>query len=142
VARAAIAGVAAGRLALGIAAIVRPTVPLQFWVADDDAARPGARVLARALGGRDVALGVGALVALSRGGPVPLWALAGAGADLVDLAATVVAGPDLPGRRRRQVVALAGGAAVVAAGAVAVDVLWRRRWARTTADAMAPSGVD
>jgi hypothetical protein len=81
-------------------------------------------------------------VALSRGGPVPLWALAGAGADLVDLAATVVAGPDLPGRRRRQVVALAGGAAVVAAGAVAVDVLWRRRWARTTADAMAPSGVD
>jgi len=132
----AIGGVALGRVVLGVAAVVRPTVPLGFWVADDDVRRPGAHVLARALGGRDVALGVGTLLALSSGRPVSAWALAGAGADLVDLGATLAAGDRLPARRRRQVAALAGSAAAVAIAAVAADEWQRRRWAKGTAERM------
>jgi len=57
--------VAAGRVALGLTALAWPAVPARPWVgasADDLAAR----VFGRALGGRDLALGLGALAALAR----------------------------------------------------------------------------
>ena len=62
--------VAAGRVALGLTALAWPSVPARPWVgaAADDLA---ARVFGRALGARDVALGLGALAALQRPGPSP-----------------------------------------------------------------------
>jgi hypothetical protein len=56
--------VAAGRVALGLTALAWPSVPARPWVgaAADDVA---ARVFGRALGARDVALGLGALAALT-----------------------------------------------------------------------------
>ena len=54
--------VAAGRVALGLTALAWPAVPARPWVgasADDLAAR----VFGRALGARDLALGLGALAA-------------------------------------------------------------------------------
>jgi len=47
--------------------------------------------MSRALGARDVAIGVGTMTALANGQPVRHWALAGAASDLVDGLATLVA---------------------------------------------------
>ena len=62
--------VAAGRVALGLTALAWPSVPARPWVgaAADDLA---ARVFGRALGARDVALGLGALTALHARAPSP-----------------------------------------------------------------------
>jgi hypothetical protein len=133
VARLAVMAVAVGRLAIGTVALVRPRTPLALWVADEDVDRPASRLLARALGGRDVALALGALVASVRGGAIRSWALAGVAADIGDTVATVAAGRGIPSRRRRQVVALAAGAAAVAGAAVAADSWARRSWADSTA---------
>jgi hypothetical protein len=112
--------VAAGRVALGLAALARPDVPARPWVgasADD----LSARVFGRALGARDLALGLGALAALRQPRPAAAsWFAAGALSDALDVAATVAAWPELPRRTRWLVAATAGGAALAGAvGAVA-----------------------
>jgi BetI-type transcriptional repressor, C-terminal len=61
--------VAAARVAIGVAALVRPDVPSRPWVgtgAGDGPAGLAGRVFGRALGGRDLALGLATLVALSQ----------------------------------------------------------------------------
>jgi hypothetical protein len=105
--------VAAGRVALGLTALVWPSVPARPWVggAADDVA---ARVFGRALGARDLALGLGALAALQ--GPA-----AGALSDALDVVASVSSWRELPRTGRWLVVASAGGAALAgAAGALAL----------------------
>src|SRR6201982_2936340 len=81
--------VAAGRVALGLTALAWPSVPARPWVgasADDLAAR----VFGRALGARDLALGLGALAALQGPGADPgsaaAWVAAGALSDALDVA--------------------------------------------------------
>ena len=129
--------VAAGRVALGVAALAWPAVPARPWVgasADDLAAR----VLGRALGARDLALGLGALgalVARRRPGPAApvalappagavsvgsaaAWVAAGALSDALDAAVTMAAWPELPRRTRWLVAASAGGAALAGAAGV------------------------
>jgi hypothetical protein len=122
--RAGATAVAAGRVALGLTALAWPSVPARPWVgaAADDLA---ARVFGRALGARDVALGLGALTALARTAEEPgsasAWVAAGALADALDVAASVSSWRELPRVSRWLVAASAGGAALVgAAGAVAV----------------------
>lgn len=107
----------AARSALGVAAIVVPAVPLAPWVGADRH-RGSARLLARALGGRDLALGLGTLGALRSGGPLRPWVLAGALADAGDLAVTLLDWDRLP-RAGRIAVATAAASGVLAA-AVAV----------------------
>jgi hypothetical protein len=129
--------VAAGRVALGLTALAWPSGPARPWVgaAADDLA---ARVFGRALGARDLALGLGALAALRRsadapasgggpagsggsGGSAAAWVAAGALSDALDVAASLSAWRELPRVGRWLVVASAGGAALAgAAGAVAV----------------------
>ena len=116
--------VAAGRVALGLAALARPSVPARPWVG---AAADGvaARVFGRALGARDVALGLGTLGALrslaAEPGPARAWVAAGALSDALDVAATLSSWRDLPPKGRWLVVVSAGGAALTgAAGAVAI----------------------
>ena len=120
--------VAAGRVALGVTALAWPAVPARPWVggsADDLAAR----VFGRALGARDIALGLGALAALGPLAPPPAgesgtaaaWVAAGALCDALDVAASAASWRELPRLTRWLVAASAGGAAVIgAAGAVAV----------------------
>jgi hypothetical protein len=119
--------VAAGRVALGLAALAWPQLPGRPWVG---AAADGvaARVFGRALGARDLALGLGALNAMRRpslaAGPAQarVWVAAGALSDALDVAATVAAWRELPRAGRLLVVASAGGAALAgAAGAVAAQ---------------------
>jgi hypothetical protein len=84
-----------------------------------------ARVFGRALGARDIALGLGALSALQRQTAEPesacAWIAAGALSDALDVLASLTSWRDLPHRGRWLVVASAGGAALTgAAGALAV----------------------
>jgi len=116
--------VAAGRVALGLSALAWPSVPARPWVgaAADDLA---ARVFGRALGARDIALGLGALTALQRQAAEPgsarAWLAAGALSDALDVAASLSSWRELPRRSRWLVVVSAGGAALAgAAGALAV----------------------
>jgi hypothetical protein len=116
--------VAAGRVALGLSALAWPSVPARPWVgsAADDLA---ARVFGRALGARDIALGLGALQALQRQtadpGPARAWVAAGALSDALDVAASLASWHELPRTTRWLVVASAGAAALTgAAGALTV----------------------
>ena len=116
--------VAAGRLALGLTALARPSVPARPWVgaAADNVA---ARVFGRALGARDIALGLGALSALQGVATEPesasAWVAAGALSDALDVTATVASWRELPHVSRWLVLAAAGGAALTgAAGALAI----------------------
>jgi len=116
--------VAAGRVALGLTALAWPSVPARPWVgsAADDLT---ARVFGRALGARDLALGLGALAALQspagEPGSASAWVAAGALSDALDVAASLASWRELPRIGRWLVVASAGGAALTgAAGALAV----------------------
>jgi hypothetical protein len=111
---------------LGVAALVSPSVPARPWVGAS-ADELGAQVFGRALGGRDLALGLGALAAAraasSGARPAGAWYAAGALSDALDLAVTVAAWRRLPRATRWLVAASAGGAAVAgAAGALATLV--------------------
>jgi hypothetical protein len=113
--------VAAGRVALGVAALAWPSIPARPWVgvADDVAVR----VFGRALGARDLALGLGALAALqgpaAEAGSARAWVAAGALSDALDVVASVSSWNELPRVTRWLVVASAGGAALAgAAGAL------------------------
>jgi hypothetical protein len=115
---------AAGRVAIGLTALAWPSVLARPWVgaAADDVAT---QVFARALGARDLALGLGALGALQRPGAEPAsasaWVAAGALSDAVDVAASLASWRELPRFGRWLVVLSAGGAALAgAAGALAV----------------------
>jgi hypothetical protein len=83
-----------------------------------------ARLLARALGGRDFAIGLGTILALRHGAPARGWVEAGGLADAGDVLVTALSFPDLPRRGRWTVLAAAGGgvlAALLAAPAVDAD---------------------
>jgi hypothetical protein len=115
--------VAVGRVALGVTALAWPSIPARPWVgaAADDVA---ARVFGRALGARDLALGLGALAALqgpaAETGSARAWVAAGALSDALDVVASVSSWRELPRVTRWLVAASAGGAALTgAAGALA-----------------------
>jgi hypothetical protein len=121
--RHAATAVAAGRTALGVAALLWPSVPARPWVGAS-ADELGAQVFGRALGARDVALGLGALAAAQRpasgSGPAGAWYAAGALSDALDVAVTAAAWPRLPRATRWLIAATASGAAIAgAAGTLA-----------------------
>lgn len=116
---------AAARTAIGVVALASPALVGRPWVG---AAADGThgRVLARALGGRDLALGLGTLAALQQiplagtdhsDSAAALWVGLGALADSLDVLATAIAWDELPSVGRWLVAASAGGAAVTGAAA-------------------------
>jgi hypothetical protein len=116
-ARSAARVLATARVALGVTAFGLPRLPATPWIGKD-ASRPSARVMARALGARDVALGMGALVAMNREAPTKGWLEAGALADAGDVAATLLGWQSAP-RFGRWLVLLAAGAGVVTGAVLA-----------------------
>jgi hypothetical protein len=111
---------AAARVAVGLTAVAAPKLVARPWIGTE-AGGLGAAVLGRALGGRDIALGLGLLMAARRDRPLRGWTEAGALADLVDAATTVWAFGRLPERGRLVVLAstvTAGIAGARAAGRV------------------------
>ena len=100
-----------GRIALGAGLMLAPAMAGRSWVGDD-AEKTGAKVFASALGARDVALGLGVLLALKNDGPARGWMEGAALADAVDFAATALTGSGIPRASRWGIMALAGVSAV------------------------------
>jgi hypothetical protein len=98
---------ARGRMAIGAVLVLAPRLAGPMWIGDD-ADRPAVKVLARAVGARDLVLGLGIAVALDRGSPVRGWLEGAAVADGLDLAATLLAGGSIPEGKRRSVAVVAG----------------------------------
>ncbi len=118
--------VALGRIGIGCTALVAPTLMTRPWIGGA-AGSPEARLLARAMGGRDLALGVGTLRALGVDDAEarPWVALAGM-ADAVDATVTVLAFRRLPPLTRWVVLVSTVGAAVVSFRvAVALEPPWQ-----------------
>jgi hypothetical protein len=103
---------ARGRIAIGIAAVALPGPAVRAIGADRT---PGglAPLLARMLGGRDVALGLGTVIALDHGAPVRCWLEGSALADTVDCVASVIAREHMTPNAFRATAALAGASAVL-----------------------------
>ena len=114
--------VAWGRIGIGITALVAPTVPLRPWVGRDFAWQPRAKLLARSLGARDLALGIGVILALRHDAPVRGWVEGSGLADAGDVLDTLLAFGKLPKSGRWLVLLSAAGAAAAARlAAPAVD---------------------
>lgn len=114
--RAAARAIAFGRIALGSCFLLGAGPMLKLWpgrggTSEED--RAVDRMLARSLGGRDLALAIGTLLALSHDAPVRGWIEAAMLADAVDAVAIGAALRRLP--RGRGLLLFAGslGAALV-----------------------------
>lgn len=92
-------GLGVVRTGVGVALMVAPGWAGRMWVGPG-ADGPGSKVFARALGARDVALGVQILRGLSRGEVVRHWILAGFVADAADVTASFVASRNMTPARR------------------------------------------
>jgi len=101
------------RCGIGVLALVAPGVALGPWIgpARD---HPATRLVARALGARDLALGLGTLLALRHDAPVRGWVEAGGLADAGDVAVTLTRFGSLP-RPGRWIVLIAASGGVAAA---------------------------
>jgi hypothetical protein len=102
----------AGRAIYGAGLVVAPGVFARVWIGKE-AERPSAQLVLRALGVRDAAVGLGALLTADddRPGQRP-WLAAAAVSDLVDMAATLLAGPAIPESSRRNVALFAAGSSL------------------------------
>lgn len=103
----AIAGM---RVGLGAAALLAPGLAGRAWIGPGASGRDRAVTL-RALGGRDIALGAGALLGSSARDELRRWVVVGATSDLVDALATTIGFGALPRWRRWLVLAACAGAA-------------------------------
>jgi hypothetical protein len=103
---------ARGRIAVGAAFVLFPRLAGRMWIGSDAARRP-VTVLARAFGARDLAIGLGVVIALDRGTPVRGWIEAGMLSDAIDTAASLLAGSSIPPAIRWPCVALGAGSTAV-----------------------------
>ena len=97
-----------GRSLFGVAFIADPKLMERAWIGKQ-ARLPGAQLLARAVGARDLVLGIGGLQALARDdGSARPWLAAAGICDAVDFGATWAAGRGIPRQARSGVLAIAG----------------------------------
>ena len=115
---------AVGRMGLGVVALASPVAVGRPWAGPSADSQAG-RVLGRATGGRDLALGLGTLVALRRpAGPeadrvAAAWIGLSGLCDGIDLLITMGSWGRLPPRERWLVAVAAGGAAATSLAAAA-----------------------
>ena len=112
------------RVAIGAALAAAPGLTTRGWI-DAHAENPGAKLMARAAGGRDIGIGAGILWALTRSDrpkrrrtALRPWLEAAAFADSVDMLATLAA--------RRALSPRSLGLGIGIAGASAAAHLWLR----------------
>ena len=107
-------GLAGGRIAIGVVSLLAPGF-VGRTITGRDGSRGGTRLFARMVGARDLALGLGVLVALDRGAPVRGWLEASAVIDGTDLAACLIARRHIRPRVFSGVVGLAAAGALLSA---------------------------
>lgn len=108
---------ACGRIGIGLALFAAPRTAARLWLGHEVSSSTG--LLARGLGARDLAIGVGQLTTLDDDRDVGPWLDAGAVADLADTTAVVLARRDLAPRT-------VAGTVVVAAGAAGAGLALKR----------------
>jgi hypothetical protein len=108
---------AAGRVLTGVTLFAAPELAAAPWVGDD-ARTKGARVIVRAMGARDAALGAGTLAAAGDRAQLRRWLVASTASDAADFVATL-AGPRSPAR---SLVLILAAVATVAGAAAAASV--------------------
>jgi hypothetical protein len=107
------------RVVFGGAVIAAPKLMERVWIGKQ-ARLPGAQVLARAVGARDLALGLGGLQSAGRDdGSASRWLAAAAVSDAVDFGATLAAGRGIPREARTGVLGFAAAFALLSALAAA-----------------------
>lgn len=111
---AAALALARGRIAFGAMMLVAPKLAVRV-MGGGRRSTGTAPLLARMVGGRDVALGLGTVIALDRGKPVRGWLEGSALADAVDCVACLLARSELSGNVVRATVGLGGASAVAGA---------------------------
>jgi len=87
------------RLVIGVGFFIMPRRLGRWWTGEEDISTTS-RMALRSLGGRDVALAIGTLIALENNGNVRGWLEAGALADASDALSTLTNWGDLPSLRR------------------------------------------
>ena len=103
---------AGARTLFGVGFLAAPQDTIKGWIGKRSARTEGAQLLTRAVGARDLAMGLGAIAALASGnGSARAWLAASALTDVCDAAATAAA-RRLPERTRNGVVALAAASAL------------------------------
>lgn len=96
-----------GRFLFGVAFIAQPSLMERAWIGKQ-ARLPGAKLLARAVGARDLVLGLGGLQAVARDdGSARPWLAAAGICDAVDFGATWAAGRGIPKQARNSVLGIA-----------------------------------
>ena len=113
-------GLALNRISFGLGLMLTPGLYARTWVGSDAAGEDATRLLARALGARDLALGAGGLLALREGDAerARRWFAAQGITDAVDFLATVAA-RDVPLPARVFAGVMAAGSTAIAAAYVA-----------------------
>lgn len=114
---ATVTAVAYGRIALGVSYMATPGLALRLWPgrpATTEADGAMLRMMARHTGGRDIGLGLGALLAQKHDSPVRGWLEAAMLADVADAVAIVLAFRHLP--RAKAVLMLGAALGTAAAG--------------------------
>lgn len=107
------------RVGFGIFASSAPSRMGRSWVGDD-ADRSGGKVILRALGFRDIALGAGVTGAALRGEPRD-WLAVSMISDLGDLAATLIGRSEIDERGVKITAGVAGAGALAAAVLLAMS---------------------
>jgi len=102
--------VAAGRAAVGVTSLVAPGLALRSLGTSADA---GSRLITRAFAGRELVLAAGVLRSLDHDQHSQAWVRAGAGADVADAVAAVLAIRGLGASRALVGATIAASAAVV-----------------------------
>jgi hypothetical protein len=139
-------GLALNRISFGAGLILAPRLYARSWIGREGAADDRAKLLARALGARDLVLGAGGLMALRDGDTARArqWFAAQGTTDAVDLVATLVAGRDVPAPARAFAAIVAAGSAAIAAAYVAQpsgdDAAWPSRPVRVEPLGAQPGG--
>ena len=98
-------GIGAARAAFGVVFLAAPALATRKWLGPT-AGAGSVKVFIRAVGARDLVLGVGLLRALGSEDTVRPWLRAGAAVDALDTVATVAVFGQLPKVLRLAVVAL------------------------------------
>ena len=112
-------GLALNRISFGAGLMLAPRMYARSWVGSDEAGRDATKLLARALGARDLALGAGGLLALRTGDTerARRWFAAQGVTDAVDLVATLAA-RNIPLPARVFAAMMAAGSTAIAASYV------------------------
>jgi len=110
-ARTVATGFTLGRAVIGAALVAAPAKASEGWIGPE-ADLPSTQVVSRALGIRDLTLGLGTLAALRDGGDVTPWLVAGIACDAVDFGSTLAAGDAIPSTGRLGVSLIAASAVV------------------------------